>query len=109
MRAIGGNLRADVDPLNSTNFQTDNLFGVFIAQGLTDPEHNTPYLLQGGLGMPDRDYYVSTASDMVELRKQYQSHITTLLQLAGIADAPARAARVFALETKIARVHATRV
>jgi putative endopeptidase len=109
VRAIGGNLRADVDPLNSTNFQTDNLFGVFIAQGLTDPEHNTPYLLQGGLGMPDRDYYVSTASDMVELRKQYQSHITTLLQLAGIADAPARAARVFALETKMARVHATRV
>ena len=109
VRAIGGNLRADVDPLNSTNFQTDNLFGVFIAQGLTDPEHYTAYLLQGGLGMPDRDYYVSTAPDMVELRKQYQSHITTLLQLAGIADAPARAARVFALVTKMARVHATRV
>src|SRR5499427_8344701 len=53
VRAIGGNLRADVDPLNATNFQTDNLFGVFIAQGLTDPEHNMPYLLQGGLGMPD--------------------------------------------------------
>ena len=59
-RVLGGQLRADVDPLNNTNFETDNLFGVWIAQGLTDPSHNFPYLLQGGLGMPDRDYYVST-------------------------------------------------
>src|SRR5258706_9862995 len=41
---IGGHLRADVDPLNNTNFETDNLFGVWISQGLTDPEHNVPYL-----------------------------------------------------------------
>ena len=53
-------LRADVDPLNNTNFETGNLFGVWVAQGLTDPSHNFPYLLQGGLGMPDRDYYLST-------------------------------------------------
>ena len=50
---------ADVDPLNSTNFQTANLLGVWITQGLTDPAHSVPYLLQGGLGMPDRDYYLS--------------------------------------------------
>ena len=67
-RVIGGTLRADVDPLNATNFQTENLFGVWIAQGLNDPEHNTPYLLQGGLGLPDRDYYVSTSPKMAELR-----------------------------------------
>ena len=61
-RVLGGQLRADVDPLNNTNFETGNLFGVWIAQGLTDPSHNFPYLLQGGLGMPDRDYYLSTDS-----------------------------------------------
>ncbi|PYS21639.1 MAG: hypothetical protein DMG11_27690 [Acidobacteria bacterium] len=72
-RAIGGNLRADVDPLNNTNFQTENLFGVWVSQGLTDPEHNTPYILQGGLGMPDRDYYISTSPQMVELRNQYKN------------------------------------
>src|SRR5262245_56759015 len=44
-RAIGGALRADVDPLNSTNFQTGNLFGVWISQGLADPTHSVPYLL----------------------------------------------------------------
>ena len=39
-RVIGGTLRADVDPLNSTNFETDNLFGVWVTQGLTDPTHS---------------------------------------------------------------------
>jgi putative endopeptidase len=108
-RIIGSTLRADVDPLNNTNFYTENLFGVFITQGLTDPEHNIPYLLQGGLGMPDREYYVSQTPHMTELRNRYQAHLTAMLKLAGFADAPMRAARVFALETKMAGVHATRV
>ena len=108
-RMLGGQLRADVDPLNDTNFETGNLFGVWISQGLTDPTHSFPYLLQGGLGMPDRDYYLSTTPHMVELRRQYQAHIAAIFKLAGFADQDARAGRVFALETAIARVHATRV
>jgi putative endopeptidase len=108
-RALGGQLRADVDPLNNTNFETGNLFGVWIAQGLSDPSRNFPYLLQGGLGMPDRDYYVSTNAHMADLRKQYQAHIAAVFKLAGFSDPSARASRVFALETKMAQVHATRV
>ena len=108
-RAIGGTLRADVDPLNSTNFYTEHLLGVFVTQGLADPSHNVPYLLQGGLGMPDRDYYISTSPAMASLRKEYQAHMLAMFKLAGYGDAEARAARVFALETKIARAHATRV
>src|SRR5580704_4869908 len=65
-RTLGAQLRADVDPLNNTNFETGNLFGVWITQGLTDPSHSYPYLLQGGLGMPDRDYYLSSSPHMVE-------------------------------------------
>jgi predicted metalloendopeptidase len=107
--AIGGTLRADVDPLNATNFQTENLFGVWVTQGLNDPTHSVPYILQGGLGLPDRDYYLSSTPQMAELRRQYQAHIEAVLKLAGLSDAPARAARIFALETKIAGVHATRV
>jgi putative endopeptidase len=106
---IGGTLRADVDALNATNFQTENLFGVWVTQGLTDPTHSVPYLLQGGLGLPDRDYYLSGTPQMAELRKQYQTHIASVLMLAGFTDVPARAARIFALETKIAEAHATRV
>ena len=107
-RVLGENLRADVDPLNNTNFETGNLFGVFVTQGLTDPEHSYPYLLQGGLGMPDRDYYLSATPHMAELRKQYQGHVAAIFKLAGFADPDARAARVLGLETAIAGVHATR-
>ena len=57
-RALGASLRADVDPLNNTNFFTENVFGLWVAQGLTDSSRNMPYLLQGGLGMPDRAYYL---------------------------------------------------
>src|SRR5215510_13874648 len=106
--AIGGTLRADVDPLNNTNFQTENLFGIWVAQGLSDPTKNYPYILQGGLGMPDRDYYVSGSPHMKELREQYETHIAAIFKLAGIDDAQARARRVFGLESKIASVHATR-
>jgi predicted metalloendopeptidase len=106
---IGGTLRADVDALNNTNFETENLFGVWVTQGLSDPAHSYPYLLQGGLGMPDRDYYLSPAPHMAELRKQYQEHVAAILKLAGFSDPAARAARIFALETKMAGVHATRV
>lgn len=107
-RALGSRMRADVDAMNATNFYTPNLFGVWVVQGLTDPAHYYPYLLQGGLGLPDRDYYVSGAPRMAALRAQYQEHIASMFRLAGFDDPSARAARVFALETKMANVHATR-
>jgi predicted metalloendopeptidase len=108
-QGVGSTLRADVDALNNTNFQTQRLFGVWITQGLEDPEHSYPYLLQGGLGMPDRDYYISKSPKMAELRQKYQAHVAAMFRLAGFSDPQARADRVFALETKIAGVHATRV
>jgi putative endopeptidase len=107
--AIGGRLRADVDPLNNTDFDTGNLFGVWVSQGLTDPSGNYPYLLQGGLGLPDRDYYLSATRHMAELRTKYQAHIEAMFKLAGFGAPASRAARVFALETKMAHAHATRV
>jgi len=108
-RAIGDSIRADVDPLNATNFQTEHLFGVWIAQGLQDPSRNMPYLLQGGLGLPDRDYYTSATPKMTALRKAYTEHVTAVLTLAGFANAAPRAAAIVDLETKMAGVHATRV
>ena len=108
-RMIGSHLRADVDALNNTNFETENLFGVWVTQGLTDPTRSYPYLLQGGLGMPDRDYYVSATPHMMELQKLYRAHIEALFKLAGFNDPAGRAARVFELETKMARAHATRL
>ncbi|MBA3898453.1 MAG: M13 family metallopeptidase [Sphingomonadaceae bacterium] len=105
-RALGASLRADVDPINNTNFQTENLFGLFVTQSLADPSKTVPYMLQGGLGMPDRDYYLSDSADMAKLRAAYRVYIADLLRLAGMSDAQARADRIFALETKIAKAHA---
>ncbi len=108
-RAIGSRIRSDVDALNNTNFETGNLFGVWITQGLEDPSHSYPYVLQGGLGLPDRDYYISTTPHMADIRKQYVAHVENVFKLAGFSDVQARAERVFALETRIATAHATRV
>ena len=107
-RVLGEFLRADVDPLNNTDFYTENLFGLWVAQGLDDPVHYTPYLLQGGLGMPDRDYYVAPGADKDALRKKYLAHIATVLRLGGLTGADERAGRVFALELKLAQAHSTR-
>jgi putative endopeptidase len=106
--AIGGTLRADVDPFNSTNYKTDHLFGLFVTQGLKTPGETLPYLLQGGLGMPEREYYLSGDAKMAGLRTKYLTYVETVMKAAGDPDPAAAAARVIALETKIARAHESR-
>jgi len=102
---LGETLRADVDALNNTNFHTPNLFGVWVAPGFNDPDHYTPYLMQGGLQLPDRAYYVDDGQHMKDLRGKYLAHIATIFKLAGYSDPDKRAAGVLALETAIAQKH----
>jgi putative endopeptidase len=106
-RVLGERLRADVDPLNSTNFRTDNLFGLFVTQALEDPSRNVAYLLQGGLTMPSRDYYLSDDPVMRGYREKYSAYVTAILKLAGTRDPDEAASAVVDLETKIATAHAT--
>ena len=106
--AIGGTLRADTDPLNATNFHTENLFGIFVTQGLATPGEQLPYLMQGGIGLPERDYYLSSDSKMSEIRGKYRSYVQTILQDASYPDPAGAAARILDLETKIAKVHEAR-
>ncbi|MBV8405896.1 MAG: M13 family metallopeptidase [Gammaproteobacteria bacterium] len=107
-RALGATLRADVDILNNTRLDTANTFGLWVAQDLSDPSHYSPFLLQGGLGMPDRDYYLNPSQKMADIRTQYQAHIAAVLRLAHIADAAAKARAIFELERRIAAVHVSR-
>ena len=107
-RFLGGTLRADVDALNNTNFYTDNLFGLWIAQDLDEPTRYVPFLMQGGLDMPDRAYYVDPSPRMAELRTKHQAHIAKILEIARIPDAAAKAARIFELERRIAQAHWSR-
>ncbi|HEV8593302.1 MAG TPA: M13 family metallopeptidase [Pyrinomonadaceae bacterium] len=105
---LGSQLRADVDPLNATNFYTDRLFGAFISADFNNPTKNVAYLLQGGLGMPDRDNYTNGDAERAALQDKYKAHIAAILKLAKTDDADGRAARIYDLEQKIAQTHATR-
>jgi len=107
-RALGRTLRADVDVLNATNLYTDNLFGLWVAQDLDDPTRYSPFLLQGGLGMPDRDYYLNPSQKMADIRAKYQAHIAAVLTLAHVAEPAGKAARIFALEHSLAEAHWSR-
>jgi putative endopeptidase len=106
---LGSELRADVDALNNTNFHTDRLFGLWVSPDFDKPERNVGYLLQGGLGMPDRDNYLSKDEHDVAVQTKYRQHIETILKLAHISDAADRAARIYDLEHKIAEAHVSRV
>jgi putative endopeptidase len=103
--ALGETLRADVDPLNNTNFLTFNLFGMWTAPGFDDPQHYVPYLLQGGLIMPGREYYLDSSEHMKQVRAAYQKHLVTILKLSGFDDVEARATRIYDLEHAIAEKH----
>ena len=106
--AIGGTLRADTDPLNTTNFRTENLFGIFVTQGLSTPGETLPYIMQGGIGLPEREYYLGGDAKMADIRAKYRAYIQQILQLANYPDPQGSAQRIMDLETKIARAHATR-
>ncbi|MGA7887410.1 MAG: M13 family metallopeptidase [Acidobacteriaceae bacterium] len=101
---MGSLLRADVDPLNDTNFQTLNLFGMWTSPGFRDSSVYAVYLLQGGLTLPSRDYYLSDAARMQEIRTKYTQHIAAMLQLAGYSQPAERAQKILALEQSIAKV-----
>src|SRR3546814_16500370 len=66
---------------------------LFRSQGLATPGEVLPYMLQGGLGLPEREYYLSSDPKMAGIRDDYKAYIAKLLTAAGIADADAQAAR----------------
>jgi putative endopeptidase len=107
-RVLGEQLRADVDPLNNTHFETDRLFGLWVSPNLNAPDRYAPYLFQGGLGMPSRAYYLDDTPRMADIRTKYQAHIATVLKLAGMAQPEVKAARILELERKMATVQVSR-
>ena len=106
-RLLGSELRADVDPLNKGIYDSSHLFGLATGPGPQGGKTNVAYLLQGGLGLPDREHYVSATADMQAMRGKYRDHIGRMLALAGFDRAAQRAEAVLALEIAIAHGHAT--
>nr|WP_294169152.1 M13-type metalloendopeptidase [uncultured Sphingomonas sp.] len=87
------------------------LFPFYINQDAKVPDRYVPVFAQGGLGMPDRDYYLSKDAKLTAARAAYVPHVARMLVLSGVPQARATAAarNVLAFETKLARVHWTRV
>jgi len=104
-RFIGAHLRADVDPINLGTLHTSNLFGFWVTQDFNRPSRYSAALLQGGLEMPDRSYYLDSSAKMNDVRGAYRAHIGRMLTLANVGGAEAKADSIVALETKIAATH----
>ncbi|HEU0310567.1 MAG TPA: M13 family metallopeptidase [Sphingomicrobium sp.] len=84
-------------------------FGLFVGQDDKNPDRYVTIMFQGGIGMPDRDYYLTQDERMNGIRAKYLEHLTNVLTLAGEANAAARAKAVFDFETEIAKVHWTQI
>nr|WP_245858580.1 M13 family metallopeptidase [Sphingomonas guangdongensis] len=84
-------------------------FNVGVSPDAKDPNNYTVTMSQGGLGMPDRDYYLSADPKLAAVKAAYQAHIAKMFTLAGELNAEARAAAIVAFETEIAKVHWTRI
>ncbi len=82
--------------------------GTFVGQDDKNPEVYVLNMSQSGLGLPDRDYYLSADAKMKALRTAYRDHLARVLTLAGEGNAQARADAILAHETKIAQVSWTR-
>jgi endothelin-converting enzyme/putative endopeptidase len=111
-------LRPYLDRINAAQTR-DDLIRLFaepgypapIGVGLTpnpaDPTHYVASTGQGGLGMPNRDYYLREGAPFDGYRTAYRTYVTTMLRLAGIADPEAKADGIIALERRIAEAHWT--
>ncbi|MGH3732252.1 MAG: M13 family metallopeptidase [Acidimicrobiales bacterium] len=78
-------------------------YGVLVDSDPGNPDRYLVFLEQGGISLPNENYY--REEQFASVREAYVVHIQRMFELAGIDDAPARAKRVFDLETDIARRH----
>lgn len=78
----------------------------YIDADAAQPDRSLAYIWQDGLGMPDRDYYLSDSPQLVKIREQYRTHINSMCALAGWEGA---ADVIFDIEKRLAERHWSRV
>ena len=79
------------------------LFGLYVEPDPGNPQRYVPFIVQGGLSLPDESYYRLENFD--ETRREFRAHVERMLTLAGAADAATDADRIVALETELASHH----
>ena len=100
---------AEIAHLHSIGVNAFFNFGA--GQDAKDSTRDIAQAVQGGLGMPDRDYYTKQDPDMKGKREKYIAHVTKMLTLLGepAGKAAEDAKKIMALETKLAEASRTRV
>jgi len=100
---------AEIAHLHAIGVNT--LFEFGAGQDAKDSTRDIAQAVQGGLGMPDRDYYTKQDAEMKETREKYVAHVTKMLTLLGepAEKASDEAKKILALETKLAEASRTRV
>ncbi|HEY0555828.1 MAG TPA: M13 family metallopeptidase [Thermoanaerobaculia bacterium] len=107
-RWLGRGMRADVDPMGFGVYQSAGVLGLAVEQSIHGEKTNSAFLVQGGLGLPDRDDYLSPDPGKEALRSRYRETIRKMLTLAGFDRADERAGAVLALESALAQSQDTR-
>jgi putative endopeptidase len=116
-------MKAELDAIDALETKTDlaRHFGHFFKLNLINPmvgyvdgdaqqpTHDILYVFQGGLGLPDRDYYFKNDPKLREYRDQYVAFVATLLKFAGDPAPDKMATAIFALESRLAKAHWTNV
>ncbi len=77
-------------------------FGLSAYSDPSDSNINVAYIGNGGLGLPDRDYYLKEDADSKKIREQYVAHVAKMLEYIGESDTEAKAKRILELETQLA-------
>jgi predicted metalloendopeptidase len=96
-------LRAEITRLQKMGVNA--LFAFGSEEDRKDSSHVIAAVIQGGLGLPERDYYLKTDEKSADLRNQYVAHVQKMLELSGTpaAKAAADAKTILAMETKLAK------
>ncbi|MBO9489230.1 peptidase M13 [Endozoicomonas sp. G2_1] len=82
---------------------------LYVSVDAKDSSRYATHIWQGGLGLPDKDYYFNDAERFVNLRDGYSKHIAKMFDLAGLENGEQAGKTILDLETKIAEYHWTRV
>lgn len=80
-------------------------FNISVYTDFKDPTKYTLITWQAGLGLSEREYYLSTDAKMVDIRKKYVAHVEKMLQMCAIPNPAESAAKIMALETSLAAQH----
>jgi putative endopeptidase len=79
------------------------LYGIFAGQDLMQSSVYKVYLYQGGIGLPERDYYFNTDSRTANIRTKYKEHLAKMMELIGEKNSVNISAKIFKIETELAK------